>query len=99
MLAATEKQPVLLIAKYITPTMVNINWMLFHMVSLRKTITSIGRLKKDCDVCKGFDEVLAEAITVNIDDEFNIKIASLHGLFLLKFNAWSDRNIKTDKVS
>lgn len=48
---------------------------------------------------KGFDEVLAEAITVNIDDEFNIKIASLHGLFLLKFNAWSDRNIKTDKVS
>ena len=45
-LAATEKQPVLLIAKYITPTMVNINWMLFHMVSLRKTITSIGRLKK-----------------------------------------------------
>lgn len=46
MLAATEKQPVLLIAKYITPTMVNINWMLFHMVSLRKTITSIGRLKK-----------------------------------------------------
>ena len=38
-------------------------------------------------------------ITVNIDDEFNIKIASLHGLFLLKFNAWSDRNIKTDKVS
>lgn len=46
---------------------------------------------------KGFDEVLAEAITVNIDDEFSIKIASLHGLFLLKFNAWLDRNIKTSK--
>lgn len=46
---------------------------------------------------KGFDEVLAEAITVNIDDEFSIKIASLHGLFLLKFNAWLDRNIETSK--
>ena len=46
---------------------------------------------------KGFNEVLSEAITVNIDNEFNIKIASLHGLFLLKFNAWMDRNIKTSK--
>lgn len=42
---------------------------------------------------KGFDEVLSDAITVNVDDEFDIKIASLHGLFLLKFNAWLDRNI------
>ena len=46
---------------------------------------------------KGFDEVLSEAITVNIDNEFDIKIASLHGLFLLKFNAWLDRNIETSK--
>lgn len=46
---------------------------------------------------KGFDEVLSEAITVSIDNEFNIKIASLHGLFLLKFNAWLDRNISTSK--
>lgn len=46
---------------------------------------------------KGFDEVLSEAITVSIDDEFKIKIASLHGLFLLKFNAWIDRNAKTSK--
>lgn len=46
---------------------------------------------------KGFDEVLSEAITVNIDDEFAIRIVSLHGLFLLKFNAWLDRNIKTSK--
>lgn len=46
---------------------------------------------------KGFDEVLSEAITVSIDDEFEIKIASLHGLFLLKFNAWLDRNAKTSK--
>lgn len=46
---------------------------------------------------KGFDEVLSEAIMVSIDDEFKIKIASLHGLFLLKFNAWLDRNAKTSK--
>lgn len=37
---------------------------------------------------KGFDEVLSESITVNIDGEFDLRIASLHGLFLLKFNAW-----------
>lgn len=46
---------------------------------------------------KGFDEVLSEAITVSIDDEFKVKIASLHGLFLLKLNAWLDRNTKTSK--
>lgn len=46
---------------------------------------------------KGFDEVLSEAITVNIDGKFDIRIASLHGLFLLKFNAWLDRNIETSK--
>lgn len=46
---------------------------------------------------KGFDEVLSEAIAVSIDGKFKIKIASLHGLFLLKFNAWFDRNAKTSK--
>ena len=46
---------------------------------------------------KGFDEVLSEAITVSIDGDFKVKIASLHGLFLLKFNAWLDRNAKTSK--
>ena len=46
---------------------------------------------------KGFDEVMSDAITVNVDDEFDIKIASLYGLFLLKFNAWLDRNIQTSK--
>ncbi|MDO4771903.1 nucleotidyl transferase AbiEii/AbiGii toxin family protein [Porphyromonas sp.] len=46
---------------------------------------------------KGFTDVLSDAITVNIDKEFDIKIASLHGLFVLKFNAWLDRNIQTNK--
>ena len=46
---------------------------------------------------KGFDEVLSDAITVDIDGKFSIKIASLHGLFLLKFNAWMDRHLVTSK--
>ena len=46
---------------------------------------------------KGFDEVLSGAITVSIDDRFTVKIASLHGLFLLKFNAWMDRHLTTNK--
>ena len=46
---------------------------------------------------KGFDEVLSDAITVRVDDTFELKIASLHGLFLLKFNAWQDRHFSTDK--
>lgn len=46
---------------------------------------------------KGFADVLSDAITVTIDNEFDIKIASLHGLFVLKFNAWLDRNIQTNK--
>jgi len=46
---------------------------------------------------KGFEEVLSDAITVSVDNEFDIKIASLPGLFILKFNAWLDRNIQTNK--
>lgn len=46
---------------------------------------------------KGFSDVLSNAITVTIDDDFDIKIASLHGLFILKFNAWLDRNFQTSK--
>lgn len=46
---------------------------------------------------KGFADVLSDAITVTIDNEFEVKIASLHGLFVLKFNAWLDRNIQTNK--
>lgn len=46
---------------------------------------------------KGFDEVLKDAITVSIDGTFDVKIASLYGLFLLKLNAWVDRHYKTKK--
>ncbi len=46
---------------------------------------------------RGFNEALAEAITVNVDKEFTVMIASLYGLFLLKFTAWIDRSQKTTK--
>lgn len=46
---------------------------------------------------KGFDEALSDSITVSIDDRFTVKIASLHGLFLLKLNAWMDRHLTTNK--
>lgn len=46
---------------------------------------------------KGFEEVLREAITVTVDREFKIQITSLPGLFLLKLNAWIDRNLITNK--
>ena len=38
-----------------------------------------------------------EAITVTIDNEFEVKVASLPGLFLLKLNAWISRNLTTNK--
>lgn len=46
---------------------------------------------------RGFDEVLKDAVTITIDKEFDIRIASLHGLFILKLNAWLDRNLTTNK--
>lgn len=46
---------------------------------------------------KCFDEILNEAVPVCIDNDLEIKIVPLHGLFLLKLNAWLDRNIVTNK--
>ena len=46
---------------------------------------------------KGFSEALKDAMTIRIDDEFDIKVASLSGLFLLKLNAWCDRSMTTSK--
>ena len=46
---------------------------------------------------KGFDEVLKNAVTVRIDNDFDVRIASLHGLFILKLNAWLDRHLTTNK--
>ena len=46
---------------------------------------------------KGFDEALKDYLTFKIDHDFEIKIASLSGLFLLKLNAWVDRKLSTSK--
>ncbi len=45
----------------------------------------------------GFDEVLATAISVRIEDELAVPIASLPGLALLKLFAWQDRHAETPK--
>jgi predicted nucleotidyltransferase len=46
---------------------------------------------------KGFSYVLKDAVTFSIDSEFEISVASLPALFILKFEAWIDRNISTSK--
>jgi len=40
---------------------------------------------------KGFNEVLNDMISIRVDDEFDIKVTSIKGLFLLKWYAWLDR--------
>lgn len=46
---------------------------------------------------KGFDAALKNVITIRVDDEFDIRVTSLSGLFLLKLNAWNDRSLSTSK--
>lgn len=45
----------------------------------------------------GFGVVKDAALKVNIDQEVEIQIASLTGIFLLKIIAWKDRNHETNK--
>ena len=45
----------------------------------------------------GFDAVEEASLKVNIDQEIEIQIASLSGIFLLKITAWKDRNHKSNK--
>lgn len=41
----------------------------------------------------GFPEMADSTISIEIDEEFSIKIASLPGLFILKLVAWKDRHL------
>ncbi|WP_297085451.1 nucleotidyl transferase AbiEii/AbiGii toxin family protein [uncultured Draconibacterium sp.] len=45
----------------------------------------------------GFSEVNEDTHTVKIDDDIEIQIASLAGVFILKTVAWLDRNLKGNK--
>lgn len=40
----------------------------------------------------GFEETKSDTLIVKIDEEFEIEVASLRGIFLLKLFAWRDRN-------
>lgn len=46
---------------------------------------------------QGFDEALKDFMIVRVDGEFDIRVVSLPGLFLLKLNAWIERNMETSK--
>jgi len=45
----------------------------------------------------GFDAVEEASLKVSVDQEIEIQIASLSGIFLLKITAWKDRNHKSNK--
>jgi len=45
----------------------------------------------------GFPEMADTSISIEIDNEFVIKIASLPGLFILKLVAWKDRHLSGSK--
>jgi predicted nucleotidyltransferase len=45
----------------------------------------------------GFNEVTTTLITVTIDEDIEIKIASLAGIFILKVVAWKDRHLRGNK--
>ncbi len=45
----------------------------------------------------GFSAVGEESLKITIDQEIEIRIASLAGIFLLKLVAWSDRKYRTNK--
>jgi predicted nucleotidyltransferase len=40
----------------------------------------------------GFEEAKNDTLVVKIDEELEIEVASLRGIFLLKLIAWRDRN-------
>lgn len=46
---------------------------------------------------KCFQDVMNKAVDVNVNDELTVKIAPLCGQFLIKLDAWNDRNALTDK--
>lgn len=45
----------------------------------------------------GFPEIAAATISVSIDNEFDIKVSSLSGFFLLKLMSWKDRHLYSSK--
>lgn len=45
----------------------------------------------------GFQQMAQFALTVRIDNELSVKVASLPGVFLLKLTAWKDRHVENNK--
>jgi predicted nucleotidyltransferase len=45
----------------------------------------------------GFEEALTSSVSMEIDEDLSVRVASLPGLTLLKLVAWSDRGRETNK--
>lgn len=45
----------------------------------------------------GFEEALASSVPMEMDENLNVRVASIPGLTLLKLVAWSDRGCETNK--
>jgi len=45
----------------------------------------------------GFTDVVKHALEISVDDSFVIHVATLPGIFILKLNAWNNRNIETNR--
>jgi predicted nucleotidyltransferase len=45
----------------------------------------------------GFTDVVKHALEISVDDSLVIHVATLPGIFILKLNAWSNRNIETNR--
>jgi len=45
----------------------------------------------------GFTDVVKHALEITVDNSFIIHVATLPGIFILKLNAWRNRNIETNR--
>ena len=45
----------------------------------------------------GFTDVVKHALESSVDDNFVIHVATLPGIFILKLNAWINRNVETNR--
>lgn len=71
-------------------------------------VVPFGKIAEDEQICwppegnpvmsvRCFEDVMANSISISINDEVHFDIASLCGQFLIKFDAWIDRHANTDK--
>ena len=79
-----------------------------HENDFEVDVVPFGRIAENERICwppegnpvmsvRCFEDVMADSISISINDEVNFKIASLCGQFLIKFDTWIARHANTDK--